>query len=151
MKQIIHRIAAITATLCITTFFTTTVIVELFGSPEAIAIIKRLIVLPGLFILVPAIAVAGGTGFVLSKNRKGRLVKSKMKRMPFIGVNGLLILLPAAIILDHLAASGSFDAKFYIVQILELLAGLVNLSLMVFNIRDGLKLSGKLHPKKVMK
>lgn len=149
MKQIIHRIAAITATLCIATFFTSTVITELFGSYETIALIKRLIVLPGLFVLVPAIAITGGTGFTLSKDRKGRLVKSKMKRMPFIGANGLLILLPAAIILDHWAASGSFDAKFYMVQILELLAGMVNLSLMVFNIRDGLRLSGKLHQKKV--
>ena len=57
MIKIVHRIAAITATLCIAIFFTSTVFVELFGSHESIAMIKRLIVLPGLFILVPAIAV----------------------------------------------------------------------------------------------
>ena len=151
MKQIIHRIAAIIATLCIATFFTSTVIAELFCSHATIAMIKRFIVWPGLFILVPAIAVTGGTGFILSKERKGRLVKRKMKRMPFIGLNGLLILLPAAIFLDNLAASGSFDVKFYMVQIVELLAGIVNLSLMVFNIRDGLKMTGKLHSKMVRK
>ena len=151
MIKIVHRIAAITATLCIAIFFASSVFVELFGSYESIAMIKRLIVLPGLFILVPAIAVSGGTGFVLSKNRKAGLVQRKMKRMPFIGANGLLILLPAAIILDQWAASGSFDTTFYMVQSLELLAGMVNLTLMAFNIRDGLRMSGKLHPKKEKK
>ncbi len=149
MKQLIHRIAAITATLCIAGFFTSTVIVELFGSHESIATIKSLIVAPGLFILVPAIAVTGGTGFALAKVRRGRLVKRKMKRMPFIGANGLLVLLPAAILLDQWAASGAFDSKFYLVQGLELLAGLVNLTLMGFNMRDGLKMSGRLRPNKI--
>ncbi len=92
----IHPFAAVIATLCIATFFTSTCIVELFGSYELVATVKSLIVMPGLFILVPAIAVTGGTGFILSKNRKGRLVENKKKRMPFIGANGLLILLPAA-------------------------------------------------------
>jgi len=70
MKQIIHRIAAIIATSCIAIFFTSTVLVELLGSHELIAMIKRLIVLPGLFILAPAIAVTGGTGFALSKTER---------------------------------------------------------------------------------
>lgn len=48
MIKIVHRIAAITATLCIAIFFTSSVFVELFGSHESIAMIKRLIVLPGL-------------------------------------------------------------------------------------------------------
>lgn len=143
----IHPVAAVIATLCIATFFTSTILVELFGSHESIAMVKSLIVMPGLFILVPAIAVTGGTGFVLSKNRKGRLVDNKQKRMRFIGANGLLVLLPAAIMLDQWAASGSFDTKFYIVQGLELLAGAINLSLMSLNMRDGLKMTGKLHSK----
>ena len=143
MKQIIHRIAAITATLCIATFFTSTVLVELFGSPDAVATVKRLIVMPGLLILIPAIAVTGGTGFSLSKSRKGRLVQAKKKRMPFIGANGVLVLIPCAIFLDRWAAAGVFDASFYLVQIIELVAGAVNLSLMAMNIRDGLRLSGR--------
>jgi hypothetical protein len=141
----IHPVAAVIATLCIATFFTSTILVELFGSHESIAAVKSLIVMPGLFILVPAIAITGGTGFVLSKNRKGHLAENKQKRMPFIGINGLLILLPAAIVLNQWAASGSFDAKFYIVQGLELLAGAINQLLMSFNMRDGLKMTGRLH------
>ena len=141
----IHPIAAVIATFCIATFFTSSILVELFGSHESIAMVKSLIVMPGLFILVPAIAATGATGFTLAKNRKGRLLESKMKRMPFIAANGLLVLLPAAIFLDQWASAGSFDTRFYIVQGLELIAGATNLTLMGMNIRDGRRMSGKSH------
>ena len=144
MKPIIHLIAAFTATLCIATFFTSTLLVELFGTHETIAVVKNLIVMPGLFILIPAMAITGATGFALSKVKSGKIVKKKLKRMPFIAANGLLVLLPAAIMLDLWAASGLFDSRFYIVQGIELIAGAVNLTLMSLNIRDGFKVSGKL-------
>ena len=70
--------------------------------------------------------------------------------MPFIGANGILTLLPAAIYLDRLAADGSFGLSFYLVQGLELIAGGVNLTLMSMNIRDGFKLSGRLRRKKIV-
>ena len=141
MLKKIHPIAALIATVCIATFFTSSIFVELLGSAEWVAKVKQLIVMPGLFILVPAMAISGATGFALSKERKGRLVKGKKKRMPIIGLNGILILIPCAIILNQWAASASFDTKFYLVQGLELLAGAVNLGLMTLNIRDGRKLS----------
>lgn len=144
MKARIHLLGGIIATLCIATFFTSTVVVELIGSDDAIATVKGLIVMPGLFILVPAIAVTGGTGFSLGKTRKGRLVEAKKKRMPIIGANGVLVLLPAAIFLDQWATAGAFDTKFYVVQGLELVAGAVNLTLMGLNIRDGLTLTGRM-------
>ena len=142
MKNKIHLTAAVIATLCIATFFTSSILVELLGTHESVAMVKRLIVMPGLFILIPAIAMTGGTGFALSNNRKGRLVENKKKRMPFIAANGILILLPAAIFLNQWAASGLFDTRFYIVQSLELMVGAINLSLMAMNIRDGLRMSG---------
>ena len=143
MKRIVHLSAAVIATLCIATFFTSSILAELFGTHESIAMVKRLIVMPGLFILIPAIAMTGGTGFALSNNRKGRLVENKKKRMPFIAANGILILLPSAIFLNQWAASGLFDTRFYIIQVLELMAGATNLTLMGMNIRDGLKMTGK--------
>ena len=143
MKHLIHRIAAIVATLCIATFFTSTILVELFGSSESIAMVKSLIVMPGLFILIPAIATTGGTGFALSKERSGRLIDAKKRRMPIIGANGLIILLPAAIVLDQWASAGTFDTRFYSLEALELIAGATNLMLMGLNARDGLRLSGK--------
>ena len=145
MKQKIHFIAGILATLTIATFYTSTIIVELFGTQEAVATVKSLILFPGLFFLVPAIAVTGGTGFVLSKSRTGSLVQVKQKRMPFIGANGLLILIPCAIFLDSWASSSRFDIMFYIVQGIELVAGAINLTLMSMNIRDGLRMSGRFH------
>ncbi|MEW7974514.1 MAG: hypothetical protein AB2536_05580 [Candidatus Thiodiazotropha endolucinida] len=144
MKKTVHKLAAITATLCIGTFFLSTILVEVFGSPEAIATVKSLIVMPGLFLLVPAIAATGATGFAMSKSRKGRLLEAKKKRMPIIGANGIIILMPAAIFLDQWAAAGTFDIWFYLLQGVELLAGAVNLTLMSLNIRDGLRLGGKL-------
>jgi hypothetical protein len=138
-----HLLAGLLAILTITVFFTATLLVELFGSPAAIAGIKQLIVFPGLFILVPAIALAGASGFALSKTRSGRLVEAKKRRMPFIAANGLLVLLPAAIFLERWAAQGAFDGRFYLVQAVELLAGAINLLLMGLNMRDGVKLTGR--------
>jgi hypothetical protein len=146
MTQRIHLVAALLSTLIIATFFLSTMLVELFGSSEAVACVKSLIVIPGVLLLVPAIAVTGGSGFVLSKSRRGVLVDVKKKRMPFIAVNGLLILIPCAIFLDLRAAKGVFDTRFYLIQVLELLAGGTNLVLMGLNMRDGLRLTGRLRP-----
>lgn len=143
MPKQVHFIAGWLATLTIATFFLSTVIVELLGTPDAIATIKALIVMPGLFILVPAIAATGGSGFFMSKSRQGRLIEIKKKRMSFIAANGLLVLIPCAIFLDRWAAAGTFDTTFYLVQGVELLAGAVNLTLMGLNIRDGMRMSGR--------
>ncbi len=144
MKNKVHLVAGATATLCIAIFFISTIIVDFFGSPEIIATVKSLIVMPGLFILIPSIATTGGTGFALSKFRTGHLIDKKKKRMQFVGANGILILIPCALILNQWASIGSFDTKFYLVQIVELVAGAVNLTLMGFNIQDGLIMTGKL-------
>ena len=143
MKSMIHKIASLLATLCIATFFTSTLIVELFGSEEMIALVKSLIVMPGVFILVPAMAVTGATGFALAKERKGRVVDAKKKRMPIIALIGMFVLLPAAIYLNSWAAEGMFDSKFYILQAIELVAGAINLTLMIKSMKDGKKLVGK--------
>jgi len=146
MPKKAHLIAGLLATLMIATFFLATILVESFGSHEAVAAVKSLIVLPGLFILVPAIAATGGSGFYLSKSRQGRLVDAKKKRMPFIAANGLFVLIPCAIVLDRLTAAGEFNTAFNTVQALELVAGAANLTLMGMNIRGGLRLSGRLRP-----
>ena len=147
MKRKIHLVAAVIATLCIATFLIATISVELFGSIEMISTVKNLIVTPGLYILIPAMAIVGGTGFSISGNRKSRLISNKKKRMPFIAANGLLLLAPCAIFLSHWASLGSFDTTFYFVQGIEILAGAINLVLMGLNMRDGLYMTGKLRRK----
>ena len=144
MPKHAHLIAGFLAPLCMATFFVSTILVELFGSHAAVAQLKSLIVTPGLWILIPAIAAAGGSGLFLSKSRRGRLVDTKKKRMPFIAANGLLVLVPSAIFLNRWATAGTFDTTFYVVQVIELIAGAINLTLMGLNMRDGLRMAGRL-------
>jgi len=144
MPKRIHLIAGIMSPLLIATFFTSTVLVELLGSHAAVAQLKALIVTPGLWVLLPCLAATGGSGMFIGKSRKGRLVEGKRKRMPFIAANGLLVLVPCAIFLSEWASAGAFDSRFYVVQALELLAGATNVTLLALNVRDGLRLAGRL-------
>ena len=66
--------------------------------------------------------------------------------MPFIAANGLLVLIPSALFLALKARTGQFDLSFYLVQALELAAGATNLTLLGLNMRDGLKMKGRLRP-----
>lgn len=136
----IHKISATLAILCVALFFSSTIAVELLGSLEQISHIKQLIVFPGLFILIPAIAATGISGFIMSGKAKTGPIVIKKKRMPIIGMVGLLVLVPCAIILNMWASLGQFDHHFYIVQVVELSAGGMNLMLMILNARDGRKL-----------
>ena len=146
MKPILHAIAGTTAMLTIASFWTSTLVSEVFLDHSAVAAVKYAIVY-GLFLLVPCMAATGGSGFALGKTRKGALLDQKKKRMAVIGANGLLVMIPAAIFLNIKAASGEFDALFYAVQVVELIIGVVQLTLMSMNFRDGLKLAGKLPPR----
>jgi len=139
MKTKIHATAGCLGFLTIAIFWTSTVIVELFGSEAAIAFLKEGI-LWGMIILIPAMAIAGGSGMSLAGNSSYPTILRKKKRMPFIALNGLIILLPSAIFLAIKASAGEFDATFYTVQGIELLAGATNLTLMGFNIHDGLSM-----------
>ena len=138
----IHAIAGGIGFLTILVFMSSTILSELFGSPETIASVKRAI-LWGLCIMIPSMAIVGGSGFVLARDRAEAPVPAKKKRMPFIGLNGLLVLVPLAFALEARASAGQFDTMFYVLQGAELLAGAVNLTLMGLNIRDGLALTGR--------
>src|SRR5690606_1816222 len=99
MLRKLHLTAAVLATLLIATFFASTVLVELFAAHAAVTRVKQLIATPGLWLLVPAIALTGATGFRLARGRGGRLVALELKRMPFIAGNGVLVLVPSALVL----------------------------------------------------
>jgi hypothetical protein len=64
--------------------------------------------------------------------------------MPLIAANGLLVLIPSALFLASKASAGEFDTAFYAVQAIELAAGAANIMLLGLNMRDGLKMSGRL-------
>ena len=143
MKSRIHAFAGIVGFLCILIFWTSTAYSELFTSHETVAAVKAMI-LRGMFILVPAMALAGGLGMSVGAKWKNPLAVAKKKRMPIIALNGLIILLPSAFYLAFKSDAGEFDNWFYAVQILELCAGALNLSLIGLNIRDGLRMKGRI-------
>lgn len=147
MKSKLHAIFGTVALLCITTFWLSTVVSELFMDQASVAAVKNA-VLSGMWLLIPSMAVTGGSGFSLAKGRSGGLVSVKGQRMKVVAANGLLVLLPSAFVLASWANAGRFDGVFYLLQGLELLAGAVNFSLLVMNLRDGLKLSGRLTRKR---
>lgn len=142
MKTRIHAIAGGIALLTIITFWTSTVLSELFGSHETIAMVKGLI-LKGMFILIPAMAIAGGSGNFLAGKRTDAALMAKKKRMPIIAAIGILVMIPMAFILERKASAGDFGAMFYVLQGIELIGGATNIFLMGLNIRDGLRLTGR--------
>jgi len=148
MPKALHPIAGAVALLTILTFWISTVISEVFGPASAIVAVKTAIPW-GLIVLIPALMAAGGSGFALSRGKSGGLADIKRKRMPIIAANGLFILIPTAFFLAFKARVGEFDAVFYGVQAVELIAGAVNIALLSLNMRDGLRMKGRLRPRSV--
>lgn len=142
MIVLIHAFAATVVLLTVATFMIATVVSELALDHAAVAAVKHAIVV-GLAVLIPALIITGGSGFTLSRRRQGRLVKVKQRRMPFIVLIGLLILLPAAVFLRMKALAAEFDSLFFAVQGIELLFGAIQLTLLSLNFRDGLRLRGR--------
>ena len=143
MTRIIHPLAGALALLTIATFWLSTVLTELFA-PQAVVVAVKSAIPWGFLLLIPALMVTGGSGFALAKERRGGLVGTKIKRMPLIAGNGLLVLIPSALFLAFKAKDGAFDGVFYAVQALELVAGATNIVLLGLNMRDGLRMKGRI-------
>ena len=143
MKRQIHATASLLSALMLSIFWSSTLISELFLSAAAVTEVKQWIAY-ALMIFLPLMALTAGTGFSLGARVNHPLLKRKRRRTPFIGLNGLLILVSSALFLWCRARAGLFDDPFYTVQLLELVAGALNLTLIGLNIRDGLQLS-RLH------
>jgi hypothetical protein len=142
MTKFIHPVAGLVALVTIVTFWFSTVLSEMFGSQATVTAVKSAIPW-GFLLLIPALAVAGGSGFRLARGQRAGLIGAKLKRMPLIAANGLLVLVPSALFLASKANAGSFDNTFYGVQGLELLVGAGNITLLSLNMRDGLRLTGR--------
>ena len=146
MKKVAHAALGGIAIALIVSFISTTVYAELNGSERLIAEVKSLIVFPGLALLIPALASTGALGARLAKFRRevdqnaAMRLQRKMMRMRIIAANGILILIPCAFVLKAWAAAGEFGLTFYLVQGVEIAAGVTNLTLLAMNMRDGLLL-----------
>ncbi|WP_130471655.1 hypothetical protein [Candidatus Magnetaquicoccus inordinatus] len=141
MKKTLHRLAGWLALVLILCFWWSSLLVELFFSTAALVWVKNSIV-SALFLLLPLMMLAGASGFALAGQTTHPLLLAKRRRMPFIALNGLLLLLPCALFLAHRANQGLFDEWFYAVQGLELLAGAGNVLLLSLNIRDARRFAG---------
>ncbi|MBF0426681.1 MAG: hypothetical protein HQL66_12770 [Magnetococcales bacterium] len=138
MLHRVHPAAGAVAMLLIVTFWLATFLSELFASQTVVIAVK--IAIPwGFLFLVPALATTGGSGIRLARSECLGLVGLKKRRIRLVAVNGLLVLIPAAIYLADKAKTGEFDMAFYLVQILELVVGGVNLTLLGLNMRDGFR------------
>ena len=146
MIKTIHPLAGALALLTIATFWLSTALAELFASEATVIIVKTAIPW-GFLVLIPALMAAGGSGFALAGKRRGGIIDTKIRRMPLIAANGILILIPSGLFLASKASGGEFDAGFYVAQTLELAAGAANITLLGLNMRDGLKMKGRLRRK----
>lgn len=140
MKQKIHAAAGAVALLTISTFWLSTVTVELFGTTGQIVLAKTAI-LYGMAVLIPALAATGATGFSLGGKWRSPVIAKKKLRMKIAAANGMLILLPSAFFLAWKAQAGDFGMGFVAVQAAELIAGAANITLLSLNMKDGIALS----------
>jgi hypothetical protein len=138
----VHAVAGVIAFLVIASFQAATILAESLAVPTAIATVKTSIVF-GLFILIPAMAIAGVTGRRLAGPSPHGLPARKLRRLALAALNGVFVLVPCALFLAWRARAGLFDAPFYAVQALEFAAGLINLIFIGLNMRDGFTLSGR--------
>jgi len=139
----LHAAVGTLGLMIIAGFWSATAISELFGTSDQIAMAKTAI-LYGMALLIPSLAAAGITGARLGRGMKLPQVAAKTTRMKVIAANGILILLPSAVFLALRAQAGQFDTAFYAVQVLELLAGATNFTLLSLNLRDGLRIAARL-------
>ncbi|MGF1760769.1 hypothetical protein L4D76_23170 [Photobacterium sagamiensis] len=136
MKRI-HKTAAIIAFLLIISFFTSSVLVDVFGDHVAIAQVKQTI-LYSVGLLVLAMMTTGISANQLYRGKMKGVFAVKQKRMKIAAANGVLILIPAAVVLARWSGTGQFDSLYWTVQGLELIAGATNATLLGLNIRDGI-------------
>lgn len=140
MAKVVHPLAGAVALLAITAFWLSTVLSELFFSEAAVIAVKTAIPW-GFLLLIPTVAATGGSGFAWSKGQRTGVVGAKLRRMPLIAANGILVLIPSALFLAAKASAGEFDMAFYAVQALELVAGAANVTLLDLSMREGLRLT----------
>lgn len=143
LAKIVHPLAGGLATLLVAALLTITVVTELFGGTAAIVRVKTMIPL-ALTLVIPALILAIGSGAVVGARWRSGTATTKRRRSQLLAVNGAVVLLPAALFLAWKAHAGALDAAFYAVQAIEIAAGTLALALLLLNVRDGLRMSGRL-------
>lgn len=140
-RHVLVRIHAIAGTLALATIlaFWTAAFASGFMLSADGAMLVRTAILSALPVLVLALAATGGSGFRLAGRSTSSVVRAKRRRMMIAVANGLLVLVPCAAYLGLKARSGLLDGTEG-VQAIELAAGALNIGLLGYNMRDGLRM-----------
>jgi hypothetical protein len=136
----VHVAAAVTALAVITTFLVSSGVTELLGGTSDIRTLRHAIVF-GLPLLIACLATAGLTGRRLGAGSRSFVLARKQRRLQAAAAVGLLVLVPCALILNHLAAAPVPGSAFAVLEITEFLFGTLNLSLLALNFRDGRRIA----------
>ena len=143
MKTKIHAFSGVLGFLCIVSFLSSTLYSGFFGSHATIASVKGMI-FKGVFVLIPALLIAGGSGVSLLGKRTDVLALTKQQRGPVGFMTSLFVLLPSSYFLAKWASANTFNGWYYGVQTLELAGQLVCFVMIGLNIRDGFALRGRI-------
>ena len=136
----IHLSAAVGALALITTFLVSSAVTELAGNAADVHSLRQWIV-SGLPLLIGCLAAAALTGRRLARKSRAALIRRKQRRMQVVAALGIIVLAPCALILDALTAGASAGAVVAGLELTEILAGALNLTLLLLNVRDGRSLS----------
>lgn len=137
-----HPIAGSVALAVISVFWISTVVSKLLHDHAVILAVKTGI-LCGMALLIPALIAVAATGARLGGASRHPIIVRKRRRMPFVAANGILILIPCAVVLQMWASDHAFTSTYDTIQAIELLAGAINMVLLGLSMRDGLRLRGK--------
>ncbi len=136
----VHLTAAAGAVTLITTFLVSSAVTELAGNAADVHSLRRWIVF-ALPLLVGCQAAAALTGRRLARKSRAAVIRRKQRRMQVVAALGIVVLVPCALILDALTAGPSAGAVVSGLVLTEMLAGVINLTLLLLNVRDGRSLS----------
>lgn len=126
----IYRLASTTAFLMIMFFMTSSLLSEFIGDPRIIASVKKTIFysLPMLIVCMISTAISSKKMAALYPNLPYDLVRTK--RIKLISLNGIVSLAPLATTLNYFAQHSRLDSTFYLLQILEIICGAINIYLL---------------------
>ncbi|MBK7057593.1 MAG: hypothetical protein KBF99_07955 [Leptospiraceae bacterium] len=133
----LHKLGGILAILIILFFQVLTISSEFSGDFNRIITAKQIIAWLIPFLVITLIG-TGISGRKLAGKSTNILIIRKQSRMKFIAANGILILLPSAYILLYLSKIQPVTNLFWILQTLEISSGLINLTLLILNAKDGI-------------
>lgn len=140
MKTIIHASAGVLTMLFLLVFFVAICVSEIkYGVEDVIAVQRNIYEAIGFYVFL--LLITGGVGLLLSRERKGRIVEMKKRRMLEILACSVFVLLPCSYLLANYDLALRGRLFMYLLEGIELLVIGLLITLLSFNFRDGLRLT----------